>query len=99
MRRHDPDRFDLMALRMDAIGTIGAFGVFAKEYILADKAFSRSLNLTDRYPEQTRGQLIDALDREYRRYGLSTGKHQTRELVRGFEAAATAQIARREQGH
>jgi len=61
------------------------------ELTLAEQSFARALGRADPYPEDSRQELLQMLNRDYRRYGLSTGLQQTRELVREFEAVAARQ--------
>jgi hypothetical protein len=61
------------------------------EMILAQKAFAATLKIPDPHPWEDSRNSMRLLDEEYRRYGLSAGHQQTRQLIRGFLDAAVKQ--------
>jgi len=89
MRRKEPDLFRHKALMTQSADAINALATHCWEQFLAEKAFASALSLTDPHPNAPREEIIDALDDGYRAYGLSGGMHETRQLARDIESAAT----------
>lgn len=77
--------------------SIDAFTAHKYERVLAENAFAQALGLEPPHKDFERFEPLESLDSDYQRYGLSTGIHQTRELIRSFESEAARQ-ARRFQG-
>jgi hypothetical protein len=71
------------------------FATIWLERVLAEKAFAAAAGLPDRHADDDRDGLIEDLHADYRRYGISQGLNQTRELVRRFESVAAAQATGR----
>jgi hypothetical protein len=67
------------------------FATIAVERVLARKAFAAATGLPDPHPDEDRRELVRMLDSDYRRYGLSRGRHHTNQLVKSFEMAAADQ--------
>lgn len=61
------------------------------EVMLVEKAFASTLGRADPHPEMDREELIEALNDTYPEYGLSSGLHQTKLLVKELERAAISQ--------
>jgi hypothetical protein len=70
---------------------IEAIAAHRTELELAVRAFEGAGRKGGQPPRHTREELVQDLDAAYRRYGLSQGLHQTRAMVRRFEAQAVAQ--------
>jgi len=72
--------------------TLDIVATMALEQSLAAKAFAKAAGLPDPDPEPlvNRRETVEMLNEDYRRYGISSGIQQTRELVRSFEAAAAS---------
>jgi hypothetical protein len=72
------------------------FATLSVERVLAKRAFAAAAGLPDPHPLGsssamfTRQEGVWMLNDDYKRYGLTAGLHQTREMVRRFEAAAAA---------
>jgi len=62
-----------------------------KEAQLIDKAFQSALGKPDPHPQNSRDELIESLVDDYKFFGLASGRQHTAQLVRDFEATATAQ--------
>lgn len=90
MRRQEPILFNRI---IDFSDGNDALTVHAIEQRVAEKAFAKRLGLPDPYPTYffNRYDMIAALNDGYKPYGISTGIHQTRQLVRDIEAAAILQ--------
>ena|SRR5579883_1144506 len=63
------------------------------ERVVARQAYKAALGQPDPDAEE-RGELVDMLTEHYRDYGLSSGPHQTEQLVREIEAQASGQAGR-----
>jgi hypothetical protein len=94
MRRREPHLFTQRGLDEDSPAHCDAMSTLWIELRVAEKAFAKSAGLPDPDPDTPRTALVQDLDKAYVEYGLSTGMAQTRELVRGFEAAAAEQASR-----
>lgn len=75
------------------ISVLDIVATMALEQKLAEKAFATAARLADPDPDPLagRGEIIDMLNEDYCRYGISSGLRQTREHVRAFEGAAANQ--------
>lgn len=73
--------------------TLAIVGTMSLEHDLAAKAFAKAAGLPDPDPDPlvSRREAMRMLNEDYRRYGISSGLQQTKELVRAFEAAAARQ--------
>jgi hypothetical protein len=76
------------------IDDVYILAVLSAELLLAEKAYAKAAGLPDPWPDWPRKGVVDSLDEDYRRYGLSTGLKQTHELVRNFER----QVAKQAEG-
>ena len=85
----DPDVHSFAAGDLEKMLEVGVMPSMDVEQTLAQKAFAQAAGQPD--PGEDRLDLIRMLNDEYRRLKLSTGIHQTRQLVRDFEKAAAAQ--------
>lgn len=69
-----------------------AFGMVSAEIELAETAYAKALGQTpDPGNLADREERLDLLNVDYKRYGLSTGLQQTRQMIRRVEAAARKQ--------
>lgn len=68
-----------------------ALAVLSAELLLAEKAYAEAAGLPEPWPAWPRKGLIESLQEDYQRYGLSSGVKQTLELVRRFEQDAANQ--------
>ena|ERR1700722_8759986 len=94
IRQRQPSLF----INEDAdIARFDVFATMSVERVLAKKAFAKAAGLPDPFPDDgsmstyTRQEAVWMLNSDYQRYGISTGLHQTRELVKDFEKAAADQ--------
>jgi hypothetical protein len=83
---------DVMYRRRSFDDILG-MGLLGAEREIADRAFRAELgqSMKDLGTLFDRRDLIDGLNKEYRRYGLVHGKHETKALVEQIEAQAAAQ--------
>lgn len=94
MRKLEPQLFQNQELdELDATG-IGIVAAHRFELRLAEKAFASAMSTPDPDPSLSRKDIAETLDEEYRRYGLSSGPHQTELLMKEIENAARQQAAR-----
>jgi hypothetical protein len=88
LRRFQPEVFETLD---GDVTDIEALPTFDLERALARKSFALALGLPDPHPDDDRQVSIRTLDRDYRRYSLSSGLQSTQQLVREFERAAAEQ--------
>ena len=95
LRARFPELFNGKAIYSNRLSslTLDIVGTMALEQALAEKAFAKAAGLPDPDPDPlvSRREAMRMLNEDYRRYGISSGPQQTRELVRSFEAAAANQ--------
>ncbi|HEV3304494.1 MAG TPA: hypothetical protein VG055_32890 [Planctomycetaceae bacterium] len=91
LRRRQPTIFDQNSKFRIPAGSLEILATVHLENVVARRAFAAECNLADLFPNEDRRELIHLLDAEYRRYGISSGIHQTRQLLRELEAAARKQ--------
>lgn len=91
MRRLSPEFFDSGAMVYWENELPGVLTTHQIEQELAAKAFARAAGTPRPSLCRPRELLIDLLHGGYQELGLSTGKQQTKQLVRRFEDAAVAQ--------
>lgn len=95
LRDRFPELFNGKALYKNELNsaTLDIVATMFIEQKLAAKAFAKAAGLPDPDPEPlvNRREALRMLDEDYRRYRISSGPQQTRELVRAFEAAAAKQ--------
>ncbi len=91
LRRRQPTIFDQSSAFRIPAGSLEILATVHLENVVARRAFAAECNLADPFPSEDRRELIRLLDAEYQRYGISSGIHQTRQLLRELEAAARKQ--------
>ncbi|MBW7904771.1 MAG: hypothetical protein LC135_09185 [Phycisphaerae bacterium] len=90
MRAEDPAIFTIQGMGKARAEEIDALLVHNVELQIADRAFELALGRPEPIGD-TRQDQIGMLNKAYKEYGLSSGMHQTRQLVRDIEAAAVEQ--------
>lgn len=90
MRAEDPAIFTIRGMGKAVASEIDALLVHNVELQIADRAFELALGRPEPMGD-TRQDQIRMLNQAYKEYGLSSGMHQTRQLVRDIEAAAVEQ--------
>ena len=90
MRADDPAIFTIQGMGKALAWEIDALLVHNVELQIADRAFELALGRPEPMGD-TRQDQIRMLNQAYKEYGLSSGMHQTRQLVREIEAAAVEQ--------
>jgi hypothetical protein len=99
LRKEQPEAFDEIGKYTNiTFRTVNVAATIATERKLVEKAFAAALGLPDPSPNYSRRYEIDMLNDDYCRYGLSTGKQATTQLVRELEKAAKLQ-AKQLGGH
>lgn len=99
MRRDQPELLDADRPFVRAhLESPDALYATRMEHVLARKAWAAAIGLPDPAPERERLEEIGQINKVYTRFGISTGRQQTLELVRRFEAEA-AQLAKLSVGH
>jgi hypothetical protein len=91
LRRRQPTIFDQASKFRIPAGSLEILATIHLENIVARRAFAAECNLADPSPTEDRRELIRLLDADYRRYGISSGIQQTRQLLRELESAARKQ--------
>jgi hypothetical protein len=95
MRRDQPNLFSEKGLfgprGYNHVLNLNFRATMNSERILARKAFAAAAGQADPCPDNDRLELIMLLSDDYKRFGISSGIHQTRLLVREFETVATQQ--------
>lgn len=97
IRVQEPNLFCPHVLDRLHADEIDAVATHRWELRLAEKAFAEVLGLPNPLPRDDRRGVVQMLNEAYKQYGISSGMHQTRQLVRDIEAAAVEQ-ARKYQG-
>lgn len=91
MRRREPRLFDSSNTSMYRAENAFAIVAFQLEQSLAEKAFAKELKIPEGDSYFDRRRLISLVDDAYRKLGLSTGKHESQEMIKSFEDAARQQ--------
>lgn len=93
VRRTQPEIFNNPAGNKKAVASVDVVATMWLEQQLAERAFEAAAGRGDSDSESLvdRATAIQMLDEEYRRYGLSCGLQQTKQLIRAFETAAAGQ--------
>ena len=92
IRKEQPYMFTYDVLGEAHAGNFDALNTVRCELILAEKARASALGQPDPQPEYNRLEEIVMLNDDYVRYGLSTGIHKTRQMIRDFEEAVAEQV-------
>lgn len=95
MRRLEPRLFDAEHLRNDSAAQAEGHSVYSIELRLAQDALDSALGLPASGSGFSREWWVEVLDEAYQRYGVSSGTHQARKLVRAIESAGASQAERR----
>lgn len=99
MRADDPALFSKTSLEGLTATHVEAIATHWWEQMLARKAFSKAAGMPDLDTGTDMAFIVSTLNSAYRKYGLSSGMHQTRELAREIEIAAASQVtSRRKSG-
>lgn len=94
LRKRQPTLLNCLEHHPDNINQLEVIGTMAIEQEFALRAFAREAGLPDPYPNPLTGrsETISILDKDYRRYGISNGPAQTKQMIRAVEKAAAAQV-------
>jgi hypothetical protein len=101
VRRVHPDLIDVddTAHVLDKLRSGTSIGdMIYLERLLARQAFETAIGKTEKVLPQSyvsREECIDDLNKAYVQYGLSTGRHETEQLIRDFETQAVRQAPNR----
>ncbi len=95
MRKYEPHLFTGDRIQGESGAHAEGHSVYWIELLLAQRAFAAAAGLPDGESKLGREWLMELLNEAYLRYGVSSGFHETRELVREFEAAAADQAKSR----
>jgi hypothetical protein len=87
----DPEQFTMPALQSTRLVDLDLGQALKLQYILAEKAFAKTIGKSEPYPDESRDIIVPQLSAIYRQYGLAVGIKQTEELVRLIEAQAAEQ--------
>lgn len=91
LRQTEPHLFREYIVDAEDSDVIAAVG---HELSIAHAAFREAVGLPHPDGYYGRAHNVDVLNDVYARYGISSGMHQTEELVRGIERQAAAQASR-----
>lgn len=91
MREVEPGLLDETWLGGKRVSDVELFDAYAYELLAAQKAFALAMGREDPYRGVSRGDILEFLGETYGKYGITTGKAQTRELLRRIEGSAIAQ--------
>ena len=75
----------------EGLGTLNIASILNSEIVLAEKAYAKALREPDPRPFHIRSEMIDLINDDYKQLGISSGHHQTRQLIRDLEQAASDQ--------
>lgn len=90
MRKDQPDILNSHRALIDSrADDVYVLSTLRSEVMLAKKAWAKAIGAPEPWAVLPRRDLVTDLNHMYMRYGLSTGRKQTEELVRRFEAEAT----------
>ena len=91
MRKREPNLFERASLEVESPAQAEGHSLYSIELRLAERAFAAAAGHPLEEGSFDREWYLEVLDDAYQRYGLSSGTHETRELVRAFEAKAAEQ--------
>lgn len=92
LRRYYKRGFSGVDLWKTPIAHVDLIVAHALELELAELAFAEAMGQPT--VNSSRRETVSQLNDAYKEYGISSGIHQTRQLIRGFESAARAQAVR-----
>jgi len=91
IRAEQPEFVTHEAYHGGRVDELSAFAMTTTEIELAEAAFAKALGLPDPHPSESRDVRISWLNLDYKRYGISTGIHATKQMLREVENAAKEQ--------
>ena len=89
MRMASSHVFGALTCRTNDIGSIDALALHMFEMRFAESAYARATGLPDPF-EGLSDEERHMVERGYVQYGLCSGRHQAKELLKGLEVAAAA---------
>jgi hypothetical protein len=92
MRQHYPKGFSGVDMWKTPLAFVDLFAAHSIELELAQQAFDKAMGRDA--GTSRRAEAISMLNDAYKTYGVATGMHQTRQLIRDLETAARQQAER-----
>jgi hypothetical protein len=91
IRAEDPEFYTTEGFMDGRVNELSVFAMSKTEVEFAETAFAKALGLPEPHPEESQAVRISWLNLDYKRYGISTGIHTTKQLLREVEKTAVDQ--------
>lgn len=94
MRKNEAELFTRKGLRSGSHALAQPLALYSIELRLAERSFVRTLGCRSRLTTEDTRRDIGVVNDAYKRFGLSSGLNETKELVRAIELEAAQQAQR-----